>query len=50
MTDSSEINRCEGPIIRMCKVFFFIIYVGENQVLKEKISGINECVGPNKVV
>ena len=38
----SKINKCGGPnkvvqvLIRLCRKDFFLIYVGENQVLKEK--------------
>ena len=44
--DFSEIDKCVG-LIKAVQEGFFLIYVGENQVLKEKYQ--NQRVGPNKI-
>ena len=49
MADFSEINKRVG-LNNAVQEGFFLIYVGENQVLKEKMSKINKRVVANKVV
>ena len=49
VADLAEINKRVG-LNKAVQEGFFLIYVGENQVLKEKMSKINKRVDANKVV
>ena len=49
VADFSEINKHVG-LNKGVYEGLILIYVGENQVLKEKNSEDNNCVGPNKGV
>ena len=48
LADFSEIDKHVD--FKAVQEGFFLIYIGENQVLKENISEIDKREGPNKVV